>query len=878
MTDQGRLALLRQQAKAALAEYEHQPDLNLQTPSQHVRLVEELQIYQTELELQNQQLQQVQNQLVLQRDHYQGLFENLPVGCLLLGEHGKIIDLNAPALQLFSFKTAQQALNYNVFRLFDDASIAWLLETLKQAPSTSRQARLQLISMQKRRLAVDATFISLPTQNSLKGAALLVLQDASIESKLEQERLLFGAVMEHSPAMIFVLDPQLRVQLANKEFILFHKLDTKRVIGTSALEFFSEDSIKRLNGYFDALYLRGVPQTYEYEYLSPQDNKLYYLQTTAFAIRDPRGHITSAGFITTDITAKMDAETRLQTAMQIFSEGSEGIIIADPQTRILSVNRAFEQITGYAQHEVIGKKPSILSSGKHDSPFYREMWHIINTQGHWEGEIWNKRKSGELYPQWLNISRLPKLGPVVKNYIAVFSDITERLQNQKFIESLAYYDSLTGMANRNLLRDRVEQLIKSSERSTQTFVLLFIDLDKFKDINDIHGHDTGDRLLVELSQRMRSLFRDSDTLCRLGGDEFVVVLPDANANSAMPKVQQLIELIASPIQLADLMLKVTASIGLVEYPRDGSDYQELLKHADFAMYRAKSDGKNRVSSFDHAMIEHLHRRLAITNALEHALQRQEFHLVFQPILCVERGTVGVEALLRWTSTDFGIVSPDEFIPLAEESGMIQDIGLWVLQQSLQQLASWQQQFAQPLYVSVNVSAQQFWSESFPEKVFQAVQQAGTHCASLQLEVTERVAMQEPAVASRVMKQLKGLGVSIALDDFGTGYSSLAYLKHLPIDVLKVDKSFVRDIGIDADDEEICRTIINLSKSLGLTTTAEGVEEEHQLQFLTDNGCTHVQGYLFAKPLPAASFSTWLSNSERQRFESTALHSEPTEPN
>lgn len=857
MTNSERLERLRQLALSAFENLQLQQRTSQAIPESQMALLEELQIYQAELEIQNQQLLQTQNQLVIQRDHYFNLFENLPLSSFLIGEHGKILDLNPPALALMGFKSARQALNCNLSRIFDDMSTAWLLASLKTNNSEKVQRRLQGTNFKHQPLIVDATLIALPPNNSLKGQAMLVLKDASLETKLEAQSRLFSAVMAHSPAMIFVLDPDFNILLANKEFEVFHQL-TSSVIGRNALEFFSDDSIKRLNTYFDALYLRGLPQTYEYEYVSPHGDKVFYLQTTAFAIRDERGNITSAGFITTDVTAKMDAETRLQTAMQIFSEGSEGIIIADPQSRILSVNRAFEQITGYLQHEVIGKKPSILSSGKHDSPFYRDMWHVINTQGHWEGEIWNKRKSGELYPQWLNISRLPKHGPIVKNYIAVFSDITERLENQKFIESLAYYDSLTGLANRNLLRNRVEQMVKIAERHAETFTLLFIDLDKFKDINDVHGHDIGDQLLVKLSEKMRQLFRESDTLCRLGGDEFVVVLPDANEKSALAKAVQLVELIANPVQLGDLLLKVTASIGLVEFPRDGNDYPTLLKHADFAMYRAKAAGKNQVSAFDHAMIADLHRRLKLTAALEHALEQQEMHLVYQPILSVQHKIVGFEALLRWRHSEFGIVPPDEFIPIAEESGLIHDIGLWVLAQALKQLNRWQQQFGQDLYMSVNVSAPQFWSELFPEKVAKCLSECQIEPHGLQLEVTERVAMQEPAVAAQVMKQLKQHGASIALDDFGTGYSSLAYLKHLPIDVLKVDKSFVRDIGVDADDEEICRTIINLSKSLGLQTTAEGVEESHQLNFLATCGCSHVQGYLFTRPLTAADLEKWLA--------------------
>ena len=691
------------------------------------------------------------------------------------------------------------------------------------------------------------------------------LEEAAIRSKksaetlLEQERSQFSSVMDHSPAMIFVLDADLRLLLANKEFIHFHQLESSELIGRSVLSFFPNASIQRIQEYYDALFIRGVSQTYEYDYSSPVDNKVYCFQTTAFSIRDSTGDIISAGFITTDVSLRKDAESRLQTAMQIFSEGSEGIIIADRDSCIISVNHAFEVITGYSQQDVVGKKPSILSSGQHDKEFYRTMWAMVMDEGHWEGEIWNKRKSGEIYPQWLNISRLPKQGPVIKNFIAVFSDISEQIQSQKYIENLAYFDSLTGLTNRNLLRDRVDHFISLCNRTSQHFVLVFFDLDKFKDINDMHGHDVGDRLLITISERMKSMFRESDTLCRLGGDEFVVLLPGVERAEGILKTQSLINLIAEPVLLGDLSLKVTCSAGLVEYPVDGQSYHDLLKKADLAMYRAKAEGKNQISQFDASMIEGLQRRIALTSALEHALDQQEMWVAFQPILSNEQQIVGFEALLRWNSATFGVISPDEFIPLAEESGDIHELGMWVLEIALQQIKQLQQDFHQQFYVSVNVSAPQFWSETFPERVTACVDQAQVSRQSLQLEITERIAMQKPEIASQVIRQLKNEGISIALDDFGTGYSSLAYLKHLPIDVLKVDKSFVMDIGTDPDDEEICRTIINLAHSLGLSTTAEGVEKHHQLEFLKQIGCTHLQGYLFAKPMAAAQLSQWLES-------------------
>lgn len=860
MTEQNRIEALRLQAQQLLQirqSSSEQPQEFEQLNT--TKLLEELNIYHAELEIQNQELRQAQSHLQRERDHYRSLFQLMPVACLLIGSQGKILDLNEPALTMLGFKSLQQAQEVSVYRLLNESGSAWLLNELKGKSGQTRHHKFEVTAWNRIKRPVNGGLIRLPSPNSLHGDAILILQDASTETQLEQERRQFSSVMDHSPAMIFVLDADLRLLLANKEFIRFHQLESSELVGRSVLSFFPNASLQRIKEYYDSLFIRGISQTYEYEYSSPLDNKVYFFQTTAFAIRNSSSEIISAGFITTDVSLRKDAESRLQTAMQIFSEGSEGIIIADRESSIISVNHAFEVITGYRQEDVLGKKPSILSSGLHDKEFYRNMWAMVMDEGHWEGEIWNKRKSGEVYPQWLNISRLPKKGPVVKNFIAVFSDISERMQSQKYIENLAYFDSLTGLTNRNLLRDRVEHCITLCNRTSEHFVLLFFDLDKFKDINDMHGHDIGDRLLVTISERMRSMFRESDTLCRLGGDEFVVLLPGIDRAEGIIKAQSLITLIAEPVVLGDLSLKVTCSAGLVEYPVDGQNYHDLLKKADLAMYRAKAEGKNQISQFDASMIERLKRRIALTAALEHALDNQEMWVAFQPILSDQKNVVGFEALLRWNSPTFGVISPDEFIPLAEESGDIHELGIWVLEMALKQVKQLQQDFKQQFYVSVNVSAPQFWSETFPEQVKACFDNESVSRQSLQLEITERIAMQNPETASQVVRRLKNEGISIALDDFGTGYSSLAYLKHLPIDVLKVDKSFVMDIGTDPDDEEICRTIINLARSLGLSTTAEGVEKLHQLEFLKQIGCTHLQGYLFAKPMAAVELSQWLES-------------------
>jgi diguanylate cyclase (GGDEF)-like protein/PAS domain S-box-containing protein len=544
------------------------------------------------------------------------------------------------------------------------------------------------------------------------------------------------------------------------------------------------------------------------------------------------------------------AAAQLALAAKVFEQSSEGISITDADCNIVTVNQAFTTITGYSEAEVLGRNPRILASGRHDKDFYRVMWNAINTGGSWEGEIWNRRKDGSVFPEWLSISRVLDSDGRVTEYIGIFSDITEHKKAEEDILRLAHFDALTGLPNRALLNDRVSHALSIAQRSQKPMAVLFLDLDHFKNINDTLGHHVGDELLVEMAKRLQSLVREEDTVSRLGGDEFVLLLPTSDVAGAAHVAEKLLETVARRYEHEQHELVITASIGIAMYPEDGEDFEALAKYADMAMYRAKHDGRNRYRFFTQEMQARSSRNLQLENALRRALERGQLQLHYQPQIAVGNGRViGVEALLRWTHPELGNVSPAEFVPIAEDSGQIAAIGEWVLRTAVRQMRTWMDRGIAPMIVAVNLSAVQFRQPSLPELVTRIVTEENLPPQYLELELTEGVAMDDPLAAIAVMNELHRRGIRMSIDDFGTGYSSLSYLKRFKVYKLKIDQSFVRNLTKDPEDKAIVNAVISLAKSLGLQTIAEGVETEAQLAFLREQGCHEIQGYYYSKPLP-----------------------------
>jgi len=546
-------------------------------------------------------------------------------------------------------------------------------------------------------------------------------------------------------------------------------------------------------------------------------------------------------------------------------ETHDAILITDANANIIRVNQAFQDITGYSAEEVLGKNPRILSSGRQDKAFYAAMWQQLLATGSWTGEMWDRRKSGQIYPKWLTITAVKNEQGQTTEYVAIFSDITARKQAEEEIRNLAFYDALTKLPNRRLMLDRFHLALSVSARSHHYGAVLFLDMDKFKTLNDTLGHDYGDLLLIEVAQRIQSCVREVDTVARLGGDEFVVLLEevDTGAEQASQKVALIAEKIraslAAPYRLKDYEQHSSPSIGVSLYRGNAESVDALLKHADLAMYQAKDSGRNAVRFFDPAMQLAVETRAAIEADLRHAVPGQQLRLYYQIQVDNDNRPLGAEALVRWLHPKRGMVSPAQFIPVAEESSLILDIGNWVLDTACQQLAAWDKnEQMRGLELAVNVSAQQFRLHDFVDKVAAALRAHQVDPSRLKLELTESVVLTDVSDVVAKMHALKALGVKLSLDDFGTGYSSLSYLKQLPLDQLKIDQSFVRDIATDPNDAVMVKTIIDMAQNFRLNVIAEGVETEAQLGFLKQNGCMAYQGYLFSKPVPIDQFEALLA--------------------
>jgi diguanylate cyclase (GGDEF)-like protein/PAS domain S-box-containing protein len=559
------------------------------------------------------------------------------------------------------------------------------------------------------------------------------------------------------------------------------------------------------------------------------------------------------------ITERKRAEEDLRIAATAF-EAQEGMIVTDAHLAILRVNRAFAEATGYDADELIGKTPRVLKSGRQDAAFYAAMWQRIVREGSWQGELWNRRKDGVEYPEWLTITAVKNAAGEVTHYVGTMTDITERKTAEAQIQHLAYYDSLTHLPNRRLLNDRLQQALAASTRSRRQGALLFIDLDNFKSLNDTRGHDIGDRLLVEVAMRLGGCVREGDTVARLGGDEFLVMLLDLSGESreaaaqARTVAEKIIAALNCPYQLAGHEHHSTPSIGITLFSNHHDSVEDLLKQADMAMYQAKTAGRNALRFFDPAMQASVLARVTLEEGLRAALERNEFVLFYQAQVDRTGNPTGAEALLRWNHPLRGLVSPAEFIGPAEDIGLIVPLGRWVLESACRQLVAWSDNPAlQRLTIAVNVSARQFRDPGFVAGVIEVLDTTGADPQQLKLELTESLFLDDIEETIARMTALKARGVGFSLDDFGTGYSSLAYLKRLPLDQLKIDQSFVRDVLTDANDAAIARTVVALAQSLGLTVIAEGVETEAQRRFLEAHGCHAYQGYLFSRPAVAAEF-------------------------
>ena len=565
-----------------------------------------------------------------------------------------------------------------------------------------------------------------------------------------------------------------------------------------------------------------------------------------------------------DITERKLAEQELRIAATAF-ETQEGIVVTDADNIIIRVNKAFSHLTGYSAEEAIGQNPSLLKSGRHNAQFYRDMWAALVKDQYWQGEIWNRRKNGEVLPEWLTITAVTNTKGQITNYVSAFSDITQNKKDEAEIHSLAFYDPLTGLPNRRLLLDHLQYALAASVRHGNHGAVLFIDLDNFKILNDTKGHNIGDLLLIEVAKRLQACVREVDTVARLGGDEFVIMLEELSEDPSQAATQteavgdKILAAISQPYELDGYEHLSSTSIGISLFREQEISVGELLKRADTAMYQAKSAGRNTLRFYDPAMQAALESRTALEKDLRNALSEKQLKLYYQMQVDHSRRIIGAEVLLRWQHPDRGLISPLEFIPLAETSGLILSIGQWVLETACTQLKLWEANpLTRDLQLAVNVSARQFRQADFVERVRLVLHNHALIPDRLKLELTESLVLDNIYDTISKMQALRGIGVRFSMDDFGTGYSSLSYLTQLPLDQLKIDQSFVRNIGTKSTDAVIVQTIIGMANNLGMEVIAEGVETEEQRAFLEQHGCTLCQGYLFGRPVPLDEFEARLT--------------------
>jgi diguanylate cyclase (GGDEF)-like protein/PAS domain S-box-containing protein len=588
------------------------------------------------------------------------------------------------------------------------------------------------------------------------------------------------------------------------------------------------------------------------------DGHVIWIDDQLMLIRDSAGKPIEAVGAWLDITDDKTAEELLRVNAQVFEFSREGIITTDADNKILTANKAFTEITGYKAEEVIGKNPRILASGTTNKAFYKNMWQHITEKGYWQGEVLNRRKDGEFFPERLSISTVRDQDGKITQHIGIISDLSEHKLAEQRIAFLSNFDPLTQLPNRNLLRDRAKLALAAANRSKTAMALVYLDLDRFKIVNESLGPSVGDALLKELAKRLLNGLRPEDTLSRQGGDEFIMLLPETDAEGAAHVAKKMLDIVSKPFTFSAQRIIMTCSIGIAEFPQDGDSFEQLAQSADAALYRAKQAGRNNFQFFTQKMHEQAYEVMQIENELRQALEQNEFELYYQPqVDTVTKKIIGAEALIRWQHPEKGLVMPSSFIPIAEESSLINEIGNWVLITALKQLAKWQAAGIAIVPVAVNLSIVQFRQDSLFESISSALRETNIDPAMLELEMTESIAMENSERTIRVLGQLSAVGIRLSIDDFGTGYSSLNYLKRFKIDKLKIDQSFIRDMEHHPEDAAIIIAIIGMAKGLNFKTIAEGVETEQQLEFLRHNHCDEIQGYLFSRPLPAKDFELLL---------------------
>ena len=680
------------------------------------------------------------------------------------------------------------------------------------------------------------------------GQVLEHLQETNRDLEVAHDEI--HTLLDAAGAAIVMVDSRLNVESANQKAYEYLFGRDEDVTGTLFCERIGEDH-------------REISQSFVSEILASGEGgeisdfhmgeRCFHL--VASPIKADDGRVMRIVFVFTDITELKHTEDALRLSATVFNNSAEAIIVTDGDNRIVTVNDAFTTITGYTLDEVRGRSPNLLKSNRHEETFYQDLWASLSTSGYWRGETWDRKKNGEIFPIWQTISVVRRPDGSIANFVSIWSDISSLKEAQERLNYLAHHDALTGLANRSLFNDRLEHALKIAERAARRLAVVFIDMDRFKHVNDTLGHGVGDQLLVEVAGRIQAHFREGDTVARIGGDEFIVLIENvADVQDVAQACEKLMAALQEPFRIESHTFHMTLSAGVSLYPRDGEDVEELVKHADSAMYVAKGRGRNGYQFYTEGLSQASLERMTLETALRAAIREERIEVHLQPQFeLASRRLVSAEALARWIDPELGFVPPDKFIALAEELGLIEELGERVFRATLGHLRAWRDEGLEVGRVAVNVSGIQLQRRGFAEWVLALLEEYALPPSAIEVEVTESSLMRHTEEVVVELMALRGRGVTVAIDDFGTGYSSLSQLRHLPIDTLKIDRAFVSDLDRESDNEAIARAIIALAHSLNLEVVAEGVEREEEHAKLHELGCEVGQGYLYAKPLPVGEF-------------------------
>ena len=814
-------------------------------------LIQELEIYQAKLEIQNGELVEMMERLNNEKVLYQTLFESSPLATFHTDHNGIIQRYNPAAEKLFDLGRFELLRKLSLYSIFDRSSGQQLQQAMSgiATASDSDSSSDNLLETQALKLnSNNSREVEVQISNSAAHQPpelIVIARDITWETKIRAREKTFYDLVNHFDGIVFICSAEGRVLTYNKSFLHFFQL-TRETADDNIKSLLPKEVWQRIETFVKSPRMAQHDAEQYLQIRREGEGEIHYFHCNIFSVQKMHHERNCVGVLLSDSSSIVARENELKLALQVFNQGNQALMITDGSSIIRYVNAAFEKITGFQCAEVLGHTPKLLSSGRHQKRFYESFWAALNRDGKWEGEIWNKRKHGDDYPQWLNVTRYPPAPEPPSFYIATFMDISAQKQDERRIRHLAYYDSLTDALNRNALKET----LNSIEQNSHSVTLFFVDLDDFKRINDVYGHEVGDTLLQQLVLRCKNIIRDSDKIFRIGGDEFLVMLENINKETEVRKATELRNIGRKPYSINSQEIHSSVSIGVVRYPDDGNTFSTLMKEADLALYKAKERGRDCFQFYVPDLMEDMVSRSSVETGIITALRENQFHLYFQAQYeCLTGEMVAAEALLRTSCTGLRDKTIDKIISIAEASGKIKSITRFVLTEIITASKLFNRNNQVKTRFAFNLSAADLLDAAQFEYLITRLQQNLAVAKILEVEITERTLMEQPDLMRQRLKSLKELGVTIAIDDFGTGYSSLAYLGQFDIDILKIDKSFVKGIGVDKKLEAICHSVISLAKALNLKCLAEGVETEQQRQWLAAAHCDYIQGFLVSRPVP-----------------------------